>query len=52
LMGCDSAQGYFIARPMPLADLVDYLERDREQENQTAPADSLAMAGTLHSISS
>jgi len=26
-MGCDLAQGYFIARPMPLADLLVYLGR-------------------------
>jgi len=25
-LGCDMAQGYFIARPMPLADLVEWLE--------------------------
>jgi EAL domain-containing protein (putative c-di-GMP-specific phosphodiesterase class I) len=24
-MGCDLAQGYLIARPMPLADLVAFL---------------------------
>jgi EAL domain-containing protein (putative c-di-GMP-specific phosphodiesterase class I) len=24
--GCDSAQGYFIARPMPAADLVGWLQ--------------------------
>ena len=31
-MGCDIAQGYFIARPMVLADLVDFLEREAAGE--------------------
>jgi EAL domain-containing protein (putative c-di-GMP-specific phosphodiesterase class I) len=50
LMGCDSAQGYFIARPMPLPDLVDFLQQGPEQATQTALAGSLGMAGTLHGI--
>jgi EAL domain-containing protein (putative c-di-GMP-specific phosphodiesterase class I) len=30
-MGCDTAQGYHIGRPMPAASLADFLfERDRE----------------------
>jgi EAL domain-containing protein (putative c-di-GMP-specific phosphodiesterase class I)/GGDEF domain-containing protein len=29
-MGCDMAQGYFIARPMPLADLITFLEAATE----------------------
>ena len=45
LMGCDSAQGYFIARPMPLANLLEFLERGPEQATQTAPVGSLAVAG-------
>ena len=49
LMGCDSAQGYFIARPMPLADLVEFLRRDPEQVTQIG---SLAVAGTLQRIRS
>ncbi|RYF94327.1 MAG: EAL domain-containing protein [Caulobacteraceae bacterium] len=28
-MGCDLAQGYFIARPMPLANVVDFLDEAR-----------------------
>ena len=30
-MGCDMAQGYFIARPMPAADLAAFLQREREE---------------------
>lgn len=53
LMGCDSAQGYFIARPMPLADLVEFLKRGGpEQVTQIAPVSSLAMAGGLQGIRS
>lgn len=33
-MGCDQAQGYLIARPMPLQDLMAYL-RDRRSTRQT-----------------
>ena len=29
-MGCDYAQGYLIARPMPLSQLFAYLAEDRE----------------------
>ncbi len=29
-MGCDLAQGYFIGRPMPLADLIQTLSGDRD----------------------
>jgi EAL domain-containing protein (putative c-di-GMP-specific phosphodiesterase class I) len=52
LMGCDVAQGYFIARPMPLDDLFEFLKRDPEQVMQIAPATSLAVAGNLRSIRS
>lgn len=52
LMGCDAAQGYFIARPMPLDDLFEFLKRDPEQVMQIAPASSLAVAGNLRSIRS
>jgi diguanylate cyclase (GGDEF)-like protein len=30
-MGCDLAQGYFIARPMAQADLAAFLQRERDQ---------------------
>ena len=29
-MGCDHAQGYLVARPMPLAQLFAFLAEDRE----------------------
>lgn len=29
-MGCDHAQGYLVARPMPLSQLFDFLAEDRE----------------------
>lgn len=41
LMGCDSAQGYFIGRPMPLGNLIEFLKRDPEEAMQIAPAGSL-----------
>jgi EAL domain-containing protein (putative c-di-GMP-specific phosphodiesterase class I) len=28
-MGCDQAQGYLVARPMPLRRLFDFLDEDR-----------------------
>ena len=31
-MGCDLAQGYFIARPMAQADLAAFLQRERERD--------------------
>ena len=52
LLGCDAAQGYFIARPMSLGDLFDFLARRPEQAMQISSASSLAMAGTLRSIQS
>lgn len=52
LMGCDSAQGYFIARPMPLEDLAEFLKREPEPVMQIAPVGSLAVAGTLQGIRS
>jgi EAL domain-containing protein (putative c-di-GMP-specific phosphodiesterase class I)/GGDEF domain-containing protein len=52
LMGCDSAQGYFIARPMALADLVEFLKRAPEPAMQIAPVCSLAVAGTLQALRS
>ena len=32
-MGCDLAQGYFIARPMPLAGLTDFLDAEAAARN-------------------
>jgi diguanylate cyclase len=52
LMGCDAAQGYFIARPMPLADLLGFLERGPEQALQVPSANSHAGAASLRSIHS
>jgi EAL domain-containing protein (putative c-di-GMP-specific phosphodiesterase class I) len=52
LMGCDAAQGYFIGRPMPLGDLLEFLKRSPEQAMQIAPASSLAVVGNLRSIHS
>jgi EAL domain-containing protein (putative c-di-GMP-specific phosphodiesterase class I) len=28
MMGCDMAQGFGVARPMPMADLLTFLEHD------------------------
>jgi len=28
-MGCDYAQGYWMAKPMPLAELIDWLDADK-----------------------
>jgi EAL domain-containing protein (putative c-di-GMP-specific phosphodiesterase class I) len=50
LMGCDAAQGYFIARPMPLHDLTEFLKQSLEQALQLAPASSPAVASNLRSI--
>jgi EAL domain-containing protein (putative c-di-GMP-specific phosphodiesterase class I) len=38
-MGCDLAQGYFIARPMPLTRMVAFLD---EAKTLTAPAPAKA----------
>ncbi|MBA4091023.1 MAG: EAL domain-containing protein [Sphingobium sp.] len=35
-MGCDTAQGYHIARPMPLASLIPFLEQWRENGGMAA----------------
>ena len=35
-MGCDLAQGYFIARPMALADFIDYMRREAADRMGTA----------------
>ncbi len=37
-MGCDMAQGYFIGRPVPLADLIVKLDADAEPEDGTVSA--------------
>ena len=51
LMGCDAAQGYFIGRPMPLGNLIEFLQRGPEQAIQIAPAGSMAMTASLHARS-
>jgi EAL domain-containing protein (putative c-di-GMP-specific phosphodiesterase class I) len=45
LMGCDAAQGYFIGRPMPLGNLIEFLRRDPDQVMQVAPASPLTVTG-------
>jgi EAL domain-containing protein (putative c-di-GMP-specific phosphodiesterase class I) len=30
-MGCDHAQGYLIAKPLPLSQLFDFLSEDRDE---------------------
>jgi EAL domain-containing protein (putative c-di-GMP-specific phosphodiesterase class I) len=30
--GCDQVQGYFISKPLPLADLVEYLTFGAQQQ--------------------
>jgi EAL domain-containing protein (putative c-di-GMP-specific phosphodiesterase class I) len=42
LMGCDAAQGYFISRPMPLRDLIGFLDRGPDPAMQLPPANALA----------
>lgn len=37
-MGCDMAQGYFIGRPVPLADLIAKLDADAEPGDGAASA--------------
>lgn len=51
LMGCDAAQGYFIGRPMPLGNLIEFLQRGPEQAIQIAPAGSTALTASLHARS-
>jgi EAL domain-containing protein (putative c-di-GMP-specific phosphodiesterase class I)/GGDEF domain-containing protein len=35
-MGCDQAQGYLVARPMPLSRLFDFLDEDRQDLRHNA----------------
>ncbi|HEY4030851.1 MAG TPA: EAL domain-containing protein [Caulobacteraceae bacterium] len=45
-MGCDLAQGYFIARPMAQADLAAFLQRERDQDaGEVRPKRSRPAAG-------
>ena len=37
VMGCDLAQGYYIAKPMPLPELIDYLRAGKAQELVARP---------------
>ncbi len=52
LMGCDAAQGYFIAKPMPLAGLLEFLQRGTDHALQIAPVNPLAVAGTPQGVRS
>jgi len=48
-MGCDLAQGYFIARPMALADFATFLQRERDEaagDSRRGSARRSARAGT------
>jgi predicted signal transduction protein with EAL and GGDEF domain len=51
LMGCDAAQGYFISRPMPLGDLLEFLKRDPKQTMPSAPS-LAAVVSNLRSVHS
>ena len=37
IMGCDLAQGYYLARPMPLAELVPYLASSSGRDTVSRP---------------
>jgi EAL domain-containing protein (putative c-di-GMP-specific phosphodiesterase class I) len=41
-MGCDIAQGYLIARPMPLAGLMDFLAGDAAKGAADSPLEAKA----------
>jgi EAL domain-containing protein (putative c-di-GMP-specific phosphodiesterase class I) len=47
LMGCDAAQGYFIGYPMPLGNLIEFLDRSPEQAMQIEPVSSVAATANL-----
>jgi EAL domain-containing protein (putative c-di-GMP-specific phosphodiesterase class I) len=51
LMGCDAAQGYFIGRPMPLGNLIEFLDRSPERVMQIEPISSIAPTGNLRAHS-
>jgi hypothetical protein len=44
-MGCDSAQGYFIGRPMPAFKLVQWADRNRDE--RVVSFDSLRLQRAL-----
>jgi EAL domain-containing protein (putative c-di-GMP-specific phosphodiesterase class I)/GGDEF domain-containing protein len=52
LMGCDAAQGYFIARPMPLDKLLDFLKCYPDEAAPIATGSALVVTGNLRSIHS
>ena len=37
-MGCDTAQGYLIAKPMPFSELIQFLQQSRESTRQSEKA--------------
>ncbi|GEM_PF-85114 len=45
-LGCDDAQGYFISRPLPLADFLAWLRRPREAAAATGATPPIADAQT------
>lgn len=46
-IGCEYAQGFYYARPMPVAEYEQYLERELNKEAQTELGEDEAMLGEL-----
>ena len=43
-LGCDYIQGYYFAKPMPMAALSDYLAQERARLGSDAPRAARALA--------